>query len=488
MRSFIVLTLLATLALAEDPPKPEPGPGDTRPVEKAVDDMGDLLRTRPERKLAIAWVMDDSGSMADDRKMVLQRLDELMKKLGDKETAMAVLSFSKKCRVICPLTTDLAKVKAAIRDLAEGKGEENCMEAVREAVKVIPMPSTYRVVILMTDEKGDDAKDLDATIAAAKKVQAHVFLLGREAPFGWFHGYEKDEKLGFNVTVDAGPESASQETAQMNPICCQQQDWCYCRKMLLEPARRWEESYFQDKNPLGCDLAFDEQVLSGYAPWAESRLAAETGGQVWLIRGKGEWDPKAMKGYEPDLCSLADYQKKNASDPLRKAVVGVLQEFEAGKAWRLENNHLKQGMSDHLAKRAQELEAQARKWIVRLKAAKPNLPSTGEAMPKRWVAHRDLLTAQLYVLLYWLEQYTLCLAQAEWPKEAEIALTKGKARGSGEAKVEAVRALEQVEHDHPGTPWAETAERLAASLAGFDLVGFQYGGGGGGRGPSQGSK
>jgi hypothetical protein len=335
--------------------------------------------------------------MADDRQLVLEKLDELLAAIGGKEVRMTVLAFDKDYRVVCPLTTKMEQVKAAIADIGGGRGEENCMLATREAAKLVPVPGSYRVVILMTDERGDDDDELEKTIQAVQKARVHVFLLGRETPFGWPIGYEKDDKLGFNVTVEAGPESAALETLQKSPICCQQEDYLWCRKMLVNPARREFESTYQRVDPLGCDIGCDEGVLSGFAPWAQARLCAETGGQVWLIRGKGDYDAKALRGYEPDLCTSAEYGKRNSADPLRKAVVEVLAEMEKGKDWKLHNVNLKSGLADNLGKRAGELTAQCRKWIERLRAAKPNLPSTGEALPKRWVAHRDLLVAQLHV-------------------------------------------------------------------------------------------
>lgn len=482
MRALPVLALLAALALAEDPPRP----GDTRPVEKALDDMGEILKTRPEKTLAIAWVMDASGSMTDDRQRVLAKLDELLAKLSGKEVRMTVLAFDKKPRVICPLSSNWDLVKKAIGGVGEGKGEENCMLAVREAAKLVPTPGSYRAVVLLTDEKGDDSDDLEKTIQAVRQAQVHVFLLGREAPFGWPIGYEQDEELGFDVTVDAGPESAAIETLQKNPLCCRGEWFPWCRKMLTDADKRSQESYFQEDDPLGCELGRDAEVLSGFAPWAQARLCAETGGQVWLIRGKGGYDPKALRGYEPDLCALAEYGKRNAADPVRKAVVEVLAEIEKGDDWKLVNIGLSEGQAERLGKRAQELTVQCRKWIDRLRAARPNLPSQGEPAPKRWIAHRDLLVAQIHVLIHWLDEYRLVLTVADYPKGGDVGLAPGDLRGSGEAKLEAVRALEQVAKDHPGTPWAGTAERLAEGLDGFDLVVIQYGSGGGG--PAAGDK
>lgn len=354
MRALLALLLLSSPLLAETPP----GPGDTRPVEKAVDEIGDILRTRPEKTLAIAWVMDASGSMDDDRKLVLAKLDELLAAIGGKEVRMTVLAFDKKPRVVCPLTMKMEQVKAAIAEVGGGRGDEHCMLAVREAAKLVPVPGSYRAVILMTDERGDDDDELEETIKAARKARVHVFLLGRETPFGWPIGYERDAKLGFNVTVDAGPESAAIETLQKDPICCQQEAYAWCRKMLVDRARREFESGYQRGDPFGCDLGCDEEVLSGFAPWAQARLVRETEGQVWLIRGKGDYDAKAMRGYEPDLCSLAEYDKRNAADPVRKAVVEILAEVEKGKDWKLHDVDLSRGQADNLGKRAQELAAQ----------------------------------------------------------------------------------------------------------------------------------
>lgn len=472
-------------------------PMDTRRLqmlERALNDLADHVLAASEREVLMLWVVDASNSMVDDCAHIAQRLDDFFNKVeGRKVLHMGIIAFDTKPRVIAGFLKESASVRQAIGAVGvSGRGIENCMAAIQEGVRIFPKTQAYRMTVLITDERGDDDSQVEETIAAVKEMGSHVFVLGRESPFGWMQAYEPDAKKGFNVTVRAGPESAGPEMLQMNPLCCRQ--WYpNCRKAL---ARRLEkeddgtdarsmgdyESFFQKVNPLGCDLGFDQNVPSGFGCWAQARLAAETGGRYYLIHDQPRYDPDELKGYAPELCSREEWRKRNREDPVRKTIMDILAAIEQGGTFGLisadtvESRVLAQ-QARLLQKKALDLEAKVVGWIDALDAATPLAASAANPTSRRWLAHRDMLSAQLSVLMHWLEQYRLALADVPSQRATLGLRLQSPFRGSGDRQRSATRRLDLVIRAYPRTPWAMTAETLKRYMLGFRIDIVRYRGG-----------
>jgi len=485
MRFLTTILMMGVACLGQESAgekKQQEGPGKTTATDRALEDIGDRMRTVAQKRIGVIWMVDASSSMADDVKTLQSKLRAIFKKVeGEKDLWMAVMAFDRKTRVVSLFTNKFTVVEKAIGSIGTaGKGVENCMAAIREGVQSFPKGKMYRMLVLVTDERGNDQEDLEKTIAVVKQAKAHIYVLGREAPFGWGHGYEMDVELGFNVTVDAGPESAGSETVQKNPLCCFQTHYPWCRKMLTDEMRRTQaESAFQQRNPMKCDLGEDAAVSSGFGCWAQARLVKETGGEYYRIRKKSEYEAKDLKGYEPELCSREEWIRRIERCAVRKEIISILETMEKGESFELESSGLSKGMTKSLVRRVRKVEREVQGWIKSLRNAKFEV-STGEAKPyKRWIAHRDLLMAQLYSLLHWLEQYRLTVLEGLWPKGGDVGLfTSPKVQGDKKGK--AKEKLEEVIRDHPGTPWARTADLLRGRLQGFTLRKFGHGPGGGG--------
>ena len=108
------------------------------------------------------------------------------------------------------------------------------------------------MIVVFTDEAGDDVEALDATVDLCRKYEMPVYVIGVPAPFGRETAYIKwiDPDPNFDQTpqkapVHQGPESLMPE-----------------RIMLLFGGKKENE----------------EQMDSGFGPFGLSRLAYETGG------------------------------------------------------------------------------------------------------------------------------------------------------------------------------------------------------------------
>ena len=134
-----------------------------------------------QEQVAVALVIDVSGSMNDEGKMeaAKQAASAFVDTMGAKDGA-ALISFSSDVRVAQPYTADKAALKAAIAKLA-AKGETVLYDAVAESAQAMSLVQEQRkVLLLLTD--GEDATSkkasLDSAIAAAKAAKTPVFAVG----------------------------------------------------------------------------------------------------------------------------------------------------------------------------------------------------------------------------------------------------------------------------------------------------------------------
>ena len=141
------------------------------------------------------------------------------------------------------------------------------------------------MVIVVTDEVGDDEDRLEDAIAQAQKAKVPVYVLGSQAIFGRTDGHmdyvdPKTKHVFRNVPVRQGPES-----------------------VVLEQIRL----------PFWYGGPQYEIVEAGFGPYALSRLAAATGGIYFITRfdtRRMGFDPARMREYKPDWVRRDEYEKK----------------------------------------------------------------------------------------------------------------------------------------------------------------------------------
>ncbi len=466
---LLVLSLPLSLSLSF----PQDVPHRTTTTDKAIDAIARNI-TRAGGRISVCWLLDASPSMADDRAVVAKKIDSIFADLPKSATiSMTVVGFDDKPKKYGDLTDVRDDVRAAIGKIgAKGSGKENVCAAIDAAARLLHGEGQTRAIILITDESGDDAEKLEATINRVKEEGVQVHIVGREARFGWTQSYEHDGRWW--VPVLAGPESAAQEVMHRNPICCYQEEYPRCLKRLVDSGAKTEE--FQADDPLGCDLGPGYVVTAGYGPCALERLAKESGGSFTIMGGKPTYDPKAMEGYEPELITVELWKERNGKSPMRRALLTMFEERVKARDMGLRATFGK-GECEGLAGKAKKAEAQVDQWIAALvkarkDAGEPTADKTGKIY-KRWYANVDLAIAQLRALAHAIEQYRMLMEEIASGKRAvgpnPLYLVKAAPR---EAKRRAA-AIEEcifIDKTHPGTPWAWTARWIASRLGGFDVV------------------
>jgi hypothetical protein len=259
----------------------------------AVDRItNEILLSLDERPTLVAWLFDQSGSLKPQRESIAKRFDRIYKELGIIEESgnkafkqhgqqpllTVVAEFGNSVDLITPKPIDdLSAIKSAVRSIkddANDNGKENVFQSVgflAEKFRHYRLASPRRnvMIVVFTDEAGDDLEALDATVDLCRKYEMPVYVIGVPAPFGRETAYIKwvDPDPRFDQTpqkapVHQGPESLMPE-----------------RIMLLFGGKKEDE----------------EQMDSGFGPFGLSRLAYETGGLYFTVHP----DRKAGKKIPP---------------------------------------------------------------------------------------------------------------------------------------------------------------------------------------------
>jgi len=466
---------------------PDNAPGHARRI---VDGYGDAIDriTREimwmlsKQKVLVIWCFDQSESMKDDQEEIRARIERVYAELGLLESAQgdalttAVTSFGERFLVHTKVpTSNLEEIRAAIHSVPiDPSGKEIMCSAVGLAINQFRSYAqrTRRrtALILVTDETGnrkDNVNNLEATIAVARDARCKVYVLGREAVFGYPYAFMRWRHPQTNrphwLRIDRGPETAFVEQLQINGF------------------RRRHDAF-----------------PSGYGPYEQSRLAKETGGiffllpsvETNLVRGENRrYELEAMNLYEPDLrARLEILQDRDLSD-FRKAIWAVIMDLNPYNEQAARSIELRV----HFSPDYQQFVAQARQEFKKapvllryLHLASEEIeklePMRIEEEEKRWRANFDLLRAQLVAYQVRIYEYQSYLRQfvaqpevVPLVKAPNLRLTHWDIttrketltdEETAQMKKRAEELFDVVIAEHPGTPWAARAQREKRRLTG----------------------
>jgi hypothetical protein len=379
--------------------------------------------------------------------------------------------------VIDKPTQDVDKVVAAIKSIPlDESGVEKTFTAVataaQKAAQVRLSPAQRNVMIIVfTDEAGDDQQHADQVAAFCSRQQMRVFVVGVPAPFGrkfvkmkfveFDPQYADDEQW---AQVEQGPESREPEVVTVRP-----------------------------KN------APDEPIDSGFGPFSLSKLCAETNGIYFAIHpnraAQGRvtdsatapmssalryfFDPKVMREYRPLYQSQVEYERMLAANRAKRALVDAAKASELNpmdgptmKFPRIDDGRLANLLSE-AQKKAAVLQPKIDALYGLLAAG---LPDREKIQEKRWQAGYDLALGRVEALKVRTDSYNIMLAQAKtgmrfkdpkndtWVLKPSDDVSKVGSQTERLAK-QAAERLQRVVNDHPGTPWAQmAAEELKTPL------------------------
>ena len=452
----------------------------------------EILLSLADRKTLVVWVFDRSPSMLLQRSEVLARFDRVYKELGvieaagnpafkkhdDKPLLTSVVSFGNTVELHTKKPTDnLAEIKEAVDKFpADESGVEKVFSAVYLAAQEyksfrVPDAQTKEpkrnvMIVVFTDEAGDDQDGLETTVKECRQYEIPVYVVGVPAPFGrketlvkWVDPDPKFDQTPQWGVVDQGPESLLPERVKLH---------------------------------FSGDRSDDEPIDSGFGPFGLTRLAYETGGIFFAVhpnrnvnrtirqRETAEYsaylerffDPEVMRRYRPDYVSTDVYMRQLSQNKARAALVKAAQ-----MTWLtpMDEPRLRFVKRDEAAlandlseaqKEAAKLEPKVNGLYELLKIGEADRDK--ETTP-RWQAGFDLALGRVLAVKVRTESYNAMLAKAKrglrfedeknntWVLDPADEISVGSQLESNAEK--ARELLERVVKDHPGTPWALLASR-----------------------------
>jgi hypothetical protein len=446
-------------------------------VEGAVDRVAvEILRRLEQGRTLVIWAFDASGSLVAERERLSKHIDTVYAHLAQlDEQGLAhdgglltmVLAFGRNRQAMTPEpTANKDEIVSAINAVPlDTTGVETTFQTVAEAARrwgryKDAQGHTYRaMVIVVTDEVGDDEAHLEEAIDVASKVRVPVYVLGSQAIFGREKGYmdytdPKTKQVYRHLEVRQGPES-----------------------VMLEQIRL----------PFWYDGPQFDILDAGFGPYALSRLAGATGG-IYFVTRLGDrrmgFDPVMMREYKPDWVSRSQYEANLGKSPIRQAVIEAAlltqQNLPAQPTLRFpaaDGPEFKEAMA-----KAQEVAARVAYTVdAALEPVMRVSKQRDHETSRRWQAHFDLILGRLLAMKIRCYEYNWACAKMkkDTPKfqkpesnawrlipDDEIHYSDKAAAAAKEART----LLKRVVDEHPGTPWALLAQRELKDPFGFKWV------------------
>ncbi|QDV74937.1 vWA domain-containing protein [Botrimarina mediterranea] len=468
--------------------------------EGAIDWLtGAILQSLEQSPTVVVWLFDRSESLTAQREEIVRRFDRVYEELGVAATRGAegfdaaeedeaplltsIVAFGEGVEFVTRKpTADIEAIKEAVRSIEpDESGAENVFGAVLSAAERhkryrLQRPRRNVMLVVVTDEAGDDFANIDRAVAYCRKMQMPVYAVGAPAPFGRRETYVR--------YVD--PDPKYDQTPQYLPV------------------QQGPETLFPERLRLGSFAGddYDGTILdSGFGPYALTRLTRETNGSFIAVhpfrvdagranrRGADDtmvarldyfFDQRVMRRYLPDYVPTTEYQKRVSRNGAKRALVEA-----SAMAWteklenvrrdfpKLDEAQFAEDLSN--AQRAAAiLEPKLAQLVTTLRRGEADRPKIDDP---RWQAGYDLALGQALAAKVRAEGYNAMLALAKqglsftsekkdtWVIRPAEEISTGSL-DQREAE-DAIRYLKRVVAEHEGTPWAFLAQRELSTPLGW---------------------
>jgi von Willebrand factor type A domain len=439
---------------------------DVKEIGAALDQLArEILRHLKDHKLTVVWLFDESTSMQDDQRTILEKFDRVSSELKinvepSKKSAgaltHAIVGFGQGIDYLLPKPLeDIDQIGRAIKRLKiDQTGIENTMGAIRNVVEhysSLIRQDRRLLIVLVTDESGDDGADVEEARQALKKYKVPLFVIGRQSLFGYPYAHHRYidpvTKDVYHPLIRRGPETADLELYQ------------------------WDGLYDR----------WDEQP-SGFAPYELARLTKDSGGIYFVLpseefmrmsQREKAYSITQLKEYLPEYDNRLTYVEKRNSSPLRQMVHAIVLEgknFIYRRDFPIEPEPLVKAALEEGEKAGLKLN-----FLLEVQKRLEGLAKVRDREPeKRWQAHYDLMLAQTvafqvkaYEYRALMESIVKAPPMPKRPPGPDLMITwvvdHSKAplappNQTAKKYAEAERLLKQVIICHPKTPWADLAQ------------------------------
>ncbi len=461
----------------------------------------EILLSLDERPTLVVWLFDQSASLMQQREEIAERFErvyselnllaesgaEQFKKHRDEPLLTQVYAFGSSFnRMLKEPTTEVAAMQEAIAAIErDDTGIEYVFSAVlqtatdfqklRKVNRITGERERNVMIIVVSDEAGDDVNRLDECAAFCSRSEIPVYVIGVPSPFGreetrvrWVDPDPEYDQTPQWAFVSQGPETVMPERVDLDYV-----------------GGAFEEF---------------EEIDSGFGPFGLTRLAYETGGIYFAVHPNREigrairqnetanysaylryfFDPEVMRRYKPDYVSRQTYMERLMANKCRQALVQAAQVSRIGALQpprlvfpKLDEAAFANALSD--AQRAAALlEPKMNQLYEVLRQGEQDRE---QEIAPRWRAGYDLAYGRVLAGKVRAEAYNAMLAMAKtklkfadeknntWVLRAADKIETGSQAANLAEK--ARTHLQRVLDEHPGTPWAMMAERELANPVGW---------------------
>lgn len=457
-------------------PTPQGALGDARAIVDNYDDAMDRITQEivwmlSKSDVLLVWCFDQSGSMKDDQQEIRSRIRKVYSELGlrgvngNEALTTGVTSYGQGFMIHTPTpTSNVGEIEQAIGSVpSDPSGKEMMCPAVTLSIgKHAPhTKGRQMMLVLVTDESGEQESNavyLEQAIATAKNSRCRIYVLGREAVFGYPYAHMRWRHPQTHHThwlpIDRGPETAFVEQLQTE---------CFRKRTDAHP--------------------------SGFGSYEQARMARETGGiffmlpslETDLVRGeKRRYELEAMRSYRVDLRDRATLVAERQASVLRSTLTKVISDLNP---YRADVAKIMTVDFSFSAKPAQFVQ-QARREQLKARTYLNYLLTVERVMDEiryhrqqetsaRWKANYDLIYAQILQFIARTYEYGMYLEHfiaepkvvpTEKPNFHRLSSWHIRETGStlgGEQTTSYIQRSQEMFNkviaDHPGTPWAARA-------------------------------
>lgn len=439
-------------------------------VEGAVDLLtNEIAASLRENETTVLWLFDSSLSLRARRNAIADRFEAIYDQLdqlgvrGDGRLLTVAAAWADKWNLLTDEPTeDVGPLAKKVRSIPEAEnGTENILTTVDAVVnRFLSQRSKQRrtmMVVIVTDERGDDMGQLESVINRLKRFDVKVYCVGNSAPLGQIHEYVSwtyDDGQVQSLPVDRGPESAFPE-------------------LLALP--------YWGRGP--------ETLSSAYGPYGLSRLTSETGG-LYLLAEEGSrgYPPAVMRNYAPDYRPVAMVEaeiRKNRAKQVLVQAATLSQQPDRQEAipmprrvFPAENDTVLRQAITEAQKPMAIVDYQLQELATLLEQGAKDRDKLDTA---RWRAVYDLAVGRVAALRARAYGYNTVLAEMKVaPKPFEkknsnqwaLQLGDEVAGGPAVKKIAetAKEHLSRVIDEHPNTPWADLAALELSTPMGWTWV------------------
>lgn len=440
----------------------------------------EIINNAQTKDLTVVWLFDASISLNHQRQQIYSRFDKILDELDSaphiKRVNHSIVSFGQSFNILSiEPTNNIETLKSDILKISlDDSGIENTFNAIGQTCQKFHVPFQRLMIVVFTDEIGDDIQLLDKVSALASSKGSMIYVVGNPAPFGksstqfrfveFDPKYESTEKW---VEINQGPETL--------------------HGMILDLR----------------SLAIDEETLdSGFGPFALSKLCADTGGIFFSVHPNRSsdkihkkdiaplssyisrfFDHEVMIAYKPDYRSLTLQNKEDSTNITKSALLKACSiPLHITGHQILRFRAFNEGMFVEELSMAQRFSAKLEPHINQVyNALLIGEPSYPLLKDKRWIASYALAMGRILSTKCRIECYNLVLAEAKSglkkrdPKSNIWILIPSKEFSSSNSVLRknyetSQRYLRYVIDNFPDTPWALIAQQELDTPVGYIWV------------------